>query len=77
VLFVPGNHEAYHSQWPQTLEILRAFEEDVCSNTSLGNFVLLDRGVFRLPGTSVTILGCSLFSSIPPEHEEAISSGGT
>ncbi|RMZ90073.1 hypothetical protein DV736_g2696, partial [Chaetothyriales sp. CBS 134916] len=26
VLFVSGNHEAYHSSWPDTLKILRTFE---------------------------------------------------
>lgn len=75
VLFVPGNHEAYHSNWPDTLNILRAFEQDVHQNGSLGDFVLLDRVAFRLPGTSITILGCSLFSSIPAENEMAVSMG--
>ncbi|KAF2230121.1 hypothetical protein EV356DRAFT_526937 [Viridothelium virens] len=75
VLFVPGNHEAYNSNWPETLTILRAFEQDVRENTSLGEFVLLDRTVFRLPDTNVAILGCSLFSSIPPERHMAVSFG--
>jgi predicted phosphodiesterase len=75
VLFVPGNHEAYHSNWPRTLDILRAFEQDVRKDRSLGEFVLLDRAAFRLPGTNVTILGCSLFSSIPPESQMAVSFG--
>ena len=75
VLFVPGNHEAYHSNWPVTLEILRVFEQDVRKNRSLGEFVLLDRTAFRLPGTNVAILGCSLFSSIPPESQTAVSLG--
>ena len=75
VLFVPGNHEAYESSWPDTLEILRAFEQDVRKDQSLGEFVLLDRAEFRLPGTNVIILGCSLFSSIPPESEMPVSLG--
>ena len=75
VLFVPGNHEAYHSSWPATLETLRTFESDICRNSSLGQFVLLDRAAFRLPGTNVVILGCSLFSYIPPESEMAVSVG--
>jgi predicted phosphodiesterase len=75
VLFVPGNHEAYHSNWPETLDILRAFEEDVRKNTSLGEFVLLDRNVFRLPDSDTVILGCSLFSYIPPESQMAVSLG--
>ncbi|KAK3347154.1 Metallo-dependent phosphatase-like protein [Lasiosphaeria hispida] len=67
VLFVPGNHEAYHSDWPTTLEILRNFEHDVARDESLGDFVLLDRAVFRLD-ENTAILGCSLFSHVPPER---------
>ncbi|KAF2278515.1 uncharacterized protein EI97DRAFT_431740 [Westerdykella ornata] len=75
VLFVPGNHEAYHSTWPETLSILRAFEEQVRNDASLGEFVLLDRTAYKLPGTTITVLGCSLFSAIPKENEEAVSFG--
>lgn len=75
VLFVPGNHEAYHSNWPCALDILCVFEQDVRKNRSLGEFVLLDRAAFWLPGTNVAILGCSLFSSIPPESKMAVSLG--
>ena len=75
VLLVPGNHEAYHSNWADTLNILRAFEIDVRKDRSLGEFVLLDRAAFRLPGTNVAILGCSLFSLIPPESQMAVRLG--
>ena len=75
VLFVPGNHEAYSSDWPTVLAALRSFEEEVRNNSELGKFVLLDRATFKLPDTNVTILGCSMFSSIPPESEMAVSMG--
>ncbi|KAK3308906.1 Metallo-dependent phosphatase-like protein [Chaetomium strumarium] len=75
VLFVPGNHEAYHSNWPETLGILRAFQEDVRKDGSLGEFVLLDRTAFRLPSSNVVILGCSLFSHVPPESRGGVSLG--
>jgi len=76
VLFVPGNHEVYHSSWPETLSILRTFEHDVRADASLGAFVLLDRAVFRPPGTTTTaVLGCSLFSAVPVEDQAAVSSG--
>lgn len=75
VLLVPGNHEPYHSSWAEMLAILRAFEEEVRGEPSLGEFVLLDRAAFRLPGTDTTVLGCSLFSAIPPESEMAVSIG--
>lgn len=75
VLFVPGNHEAYHSNWPETLDILRAFESSIRNDPSLGDFVLLDRGIYRLPDTNVVILGCSLFSFVPAESNMAVSIG--
>ena len=75
LLFVPGNHEAYDSNWPSTLDILRAFEQDVCTNSSLGEFVLLNRKSFRLPRTNTIVLGCSLFSLIPAESEMRVSLG--
>ncbi|UNI17630.1 hypothetical protein JDV02_003959 [Purpureocillium takamizusanense] len=75
VLFVPGNHEAHHSDWPTTLDVLRAFEQHNQGNDSMGKFVLLDRAKYRLPGTNVTVLGCSLFSLVPPERETAVSFG--
>lgn len=73
VLFVPGNHEAYSSNWTSTLNILRAFEADVRKDQSLAEFVLLDRAAFLLPDTNVIILGCSLFSFVPFESEMAVS----
>ncbi|SPQ23674.1 35ea45ce-7097-4dca-8079-7adc355c0586 [Thermothielavioides terrestris] len=75
VLFVPGNHEAYHSNWPDTLAILRAFEDETRKDPSLGEFVLLDRGVFRLPDSRTVVLGCSLFSHVPPDRHAAVSMG--
>lgn len=81
VLFVPGNHEAYYSTWPRTLEILCSLEKDVAERraggiASIGEFVLLDRNSYRMPGSNGTIvLGCSLFSFIPPERAMAVSMG--
>ncbi|KAK1963323.1 calcineurin-like phosphoesterase [Colletotrichum sublineola] len=75
VLFVPGNHEAYHSSWPETLKILRDFEQEIQEDDSVGDFVLLDRKVYRMPDSNVVVLGCSLFSRIPAESEMAVSMG--
>jgi hypothetical protein len=75
VFFVPGNHEAYHSDWPETLRTLRAFEEATRGQASLGTFVLLDRTAFRLPSSKTIILGCSLFSHVPQESHESVKFG--
>ena len=37
VLFDPGNHEAYHSTWPATLQILQSFEEEVRERRAAGD----------------------------------------
>ncbi|KAK4447377.1 hypothetical protein QBC34DRAFT_440128 [Podospora aff. communis PSN243] len=77
VLFVPGNHEAYHSTWQETQLLLCDFESEVLGDSSLGDFVLLDHAAFRIPDTSrnIVILGCSLFSFVPPEREQDVSIG--
>ncbi|EJT75852.1 Ser/Thr protein phosphatase [Gaeumannomyces tritici R3-111a-1] len=90
VLFVPGNHEAYHATWPDALAALRDFERLVRADASLGDFVLLDRAVFRPRGDDggrggsgggggppgpVVVLGCSLFSAVPAESADAVGHG--
>lgn len=76
VLFVPGNHEAYYSSWPTTLAILQAFEDDVSKNPSIpGQFILLDRRTYKVPNTGVAIVGCSLFSQVPPENAMDVEMG--
>ncbi|CAK7224609.1 hypothetical protein SCUCBS95973_005576 [Sporothrix curviconia] len=89
VLFVPGNHEAYHSSWRETRALLRGFEAEFrkisnCGEPPLGTFVLLDQNTHCFPagdsscsgGAAETIvLGCPLFSHIPPAAEQAVSMG--
>lgn len=85
VLFIPGNHEAYHSTWPATLQILQSFEQEVTARrtageSALGELVILDRRGYRVAANTagnnsardVILLGCSLFSHIPPEQEELV-----
>lgn len=83
ILFVPGNHEAYHSTWPRTRQILQQFEDEVMArreagDTKLGDLVIMDRQAYRLPGPAhqkVVVLGCSLFSYVPPFAEHSVRSG--
>jgi hypothetical protein len=77
VFFVAGNHEAYHSSWPETLAILGAFQDDVRKDPSLGEFVLLNRTAYRLPDSEAgtVVLGCSLFSHVPPQSQMAVGMG--
>ena len=82
VFFVPGNHEAYDATWPEALSVLRLFEEDIAArrkdDTTLGVFVLMDRGSFRIPkgdGKDTLVLGCSLFSRVPDERAATVETG--
>lgn len=84
VLLVPGNHEAFGSSWSETVAILRQFEEDVKQQridgkeTGFGEFALLDRGIFEMPTNNddkITILGCSLFSHVPPQRAMNVEMG--
>ena len=88
VLFVPGNHEAYHSTWPETLTLLKHFESEIASrrrsnkngSSELGELVVMDRASFTIPAPvpdagSVLLLGCSLFSRVPAERAAAVGMG--
>ncbi|KAK4033327.1 hypothetical protein C8A01DRAFT_40215 [Parachaetomium inaequale] len=55
--------------------MLGAFQDDVRKNPSLGEFVLLDRTAFRLPESGTVVLGCSLFSHVPPQSQMAVGMG--
>lgn len=68
MFFVPGNHEAWHSSWAETLESLREFERQTLNDDSLGDFIVMDRRSYQIPGTGVVILGCSLFSYLEPRY---------
>ncbi|KAH6886366.1 Metallo-dependent phosphatase-like protein [Thelonectria olida] len=75
VFLVAGNHEPYHASWPEALEIFHYFEDRVRKDSSIGEFVFLDRRAYQLPDTNVVILGCSLFSFVPSERQNDVSMG--
>lgn len=71
-----GNHEPYRSSWEQARTTLRTFQAESEtkheSDSTLGRFVFLDQMRFDISST-VTILGCTLFSKILPHQETSIS----
>lgn len=80
VFHVLGNHEPYGSSWDSVIKKLRAFQEKnrqqrTGANSSLGEYVLLDRGEYNLPAYGVTILGCTLLSHIPEASLQDVSFG--
>lgn len=78
VFFVLGNHEPYHSSYPHAVAKLNEFREEINSSRhrdpSLGDFVFLNRTRYDI-SSAVTILGCTLFSSVLPEQHDQVSFG--
>ena len=73
-----GNHEAYHSSFPSSKQRLAEFQ-NLCQvervqDESLGEVVVLDQTRYDVT-EDVTVLGCTLFSYVPPEQHEAVSYG--
>ncbi|KAI1174059.1 Ser/Thr protein phosphatase superfamily [Nemania sp. FL0916] len=65
IFLVLGNHEPWHSSWEE-------------SQPDLGELVILDRDKYRIEtpsGKSIRVLGCTLFSHVPPSAAEAVSFG--
>ncbi|RMY75477.1 hypothetical protein D0863_02575 [Hortaea werneckii] len=72
VFFVAGNHESYGTTWPKAQAILYELEQESSNNDSLGEFVFMNRRVYKIPDSGVTLLGCSLFSFVPSESAMAV-----
>ncbi|KAL8992530.1 MAG: hypothetical protein Q9169_007029 [Polycauliona sp. 2 TL-2023] len=78
VFFVPGNHEPYGTTMDGSKTALRKFEAEIdhqrnfSPSRGLGKFVFLDRRRFDYSG-KVTVLGCTLFSSIRPDQHSSVA----
>ena len=76
VFFVLGNHEPYGTTYEEAKRLLRGFEavgrERRAVQPKYGCFVLLDNSRFDL-SANVTVIGCTLFSYIPPDRESTVS----
>ncbi|RDW86944.1 uncharacterized protein DSM5745_03586 [Aspergillus mulundensis] len=71
VLLVLGNHEFYNDTFPRGLEKARQLENDPSMN---GRLVLLHQGRYDVPNTLVTVLGCTLWSSVPDDAKDIVRS---
>lgn len=69
IFLVLGNHEFYGLTYDQGLARARDL---VALETLDRKVVLLDQTVYHIPGTGVTLAGCTLWSHIPVEDEEAV-----
>ncbi|KAL7622036.1 hypothetical protein AAE478_007537 [Parahypoxylon ruwenzoriense] len=81
VFLILGNHEPYHSTWSKVKESVANFQKNVESRReggeTLGEFVFLDRTRFDIDveDDKVSVLGCTLFSNVPPESHDHVSFG--
>ena len=77
VFFVAGNHEFYRSaSYEEGLEKMTAFAARMAerrqSDETIAEFIFLNRTRYDIPGSDVTILGCTLWSNIPPEDHDLL-----
>ncbi|KAL4950223.1 Metallo-dependent phosphatase-like protein [Aspergillus filifer] len=69
VFLVLGNHEFYNDTFAAGLEKARQLEQEPCMN---GRLILLNQRRFDIPDSSVTVLGCSLWSNIPDKSRDMV-----
>ncbi|KZV97229.1 hypothetical protein EXIGLDRAFT_731233 [Exidia glandulosa HHB12029] len=76
VFYVPGNHEYYGASPTQAMGRMQAFADRMQfvharEPNEVGEFILLHRRRYDL-SAHVTILGCTLWSHVPPHAEDAV-----
>ncbi|KAJ9264649.1 hypothetical protein DTO212C5_7031 [Paecilomyces variotii] len=71
VFLVLGNHEFYKASLAAGIEKARRLERESCLN---GRLVLLHQRRFDIPGSHVTLLGCTLWSKVPDQSRDIVRS---
>jgi hypothetical protein len=71
VFLILGNHEFYEDTLAAGLQKARRLEQEPCLKKRL---ILLHRGRYDIPGSCVTILGCTLWSEVPDEARDIVRS---
>lgn len=79
VFLVLGNHEPYHSSWPEAKSRIKRLEAELDDRSlkhgeTLGKLIFLDQTRYDLSPT-LTILGCTLFSQVSQAQMESVSFG--
>ncbi|KAJ5609883.1 calcineurin-like phosphoesterase [Penicillium herquei] len=69
VFLVLGNHEFYQGTQAEGSERAKQLEQEPCLN---GRLVLLHQKRYDVPKSQVTILGCTLWSQIPPDVADMV-----
>lgn len=71
VFLVLGNHEFYGISFRDGLQKAKKLEAETCLN---GRLILLQNSRLDIPGSSVTVVGCTLWSRIPADAEDIVRS---
>jgi predicted phosphodiesterase len=71
VFLVLGNHEFYEDKLAAGLQKASQLEQGPCLKKRL---ILLHQGRYDIPGSCVTILGCTLWSDVPDEARDIVRS---
>lgn len=71
VFLILGNHEFYNDTFAAGLQRARQLEQEPSLN---GRLIVLHRGRYDMPGSNVTILGCTLWSKVPDEARDIVRS---
>lgn len=70
VFVVMGNHEFWGRPYKKTLEIVEKFKQELPENV-----IFMNQGVYDVEGTTIRIVGCTLWSYIP--FQDRIMTGFT
>ena len=71
VFLILGNHEFYNDTFAAGLQKARQLEQEPSLNRRL---ILLHQGRYDIPGSRVTLLGCTLWSKIPDKARDIVYS---
>lgn len=69
VFLILGNHEFYNETYASAVEKARLLEREDCFE---GRLVVLDRRRFDIPGSGISILGCTLWSRVSEEARDVV-----
>ena len=70
VFLLLGNHEFYNETFDTGIEMAKQLEEDPAFD---GRLIVLHQKRYDVPGSNVSILGCTLWSKVPQERPKLSS----
>ncbi|BCR99552.1 uncharacterized protein AKAW2_41235S [Aspergillus luchuensis] len=71
VFLVLGNHELYNEVFATGIKQARKLEQEPALN---GRLIILHQKRYDVPGSDISILGCTLWSKVPKESSDIVQS---